>query len=420
MARYERAAMGEFYTVLRGMIVAVVIAIALPLVAQDHDTCLDCHNDPEFTGEDRNGSEISLHVDPDMFAASVHAENDCMDCHDDIDDPEDHPERLAPVRCEECHDDVQETLKASVHGNGDKATQDKPTCVQCHGKHHILSKDDPDSLVSKTKQAELCLSCHANPDVIKRNRFMADQKGLYEHGIHGQLTASGNLKAAICSDCHSGHGMRRAIDPAAKIHKLNVAKTCQPCHEEAYDAYAHGVHGQSLAGGVKDSPTCIDCHGEHDIIEAQSELARTSGSRMAVEVCNPCHESERLSKKYGLALGRASSYRNSYHGLASKGGVTQVANCGSCHGYHDILPSDDPQSSIHVDNLAQTCGDCHKNAGANFTKGRIHLVGEGGIVSAVAWVRRLYLVLIAVVIGLMVLHNGLDFWAEVRRKGMSS
>jgi len=85
-----------------------------------------------------------------------------------------------------------------------------------------------------------------------------------------------------------------------------------------------------------------------------------------------------------------------------------VANCASCHGFHDVLPSSDPRSSINPANIANTCGRCHPGAGQQLTKGYVHSPP-----TAKHWilplVKRFYLWLIALVIGFMLLHNGLDF-----------
>jgi hypothetical protein len=48
---------------------------------------------------------------------------------------------------------------------------------------------------------------------------------------------------------------------------------------------------------------------------------------------------------------RLVSYDSSYHGLAAMGGSQTVANCVSCNGAHNILPSSDPRSTINPKNL---------------------------------------------------------------------
>ena len=49
----------------------------------------------------------------------------------------------------------------------------------------------------------------------------------------------------------------------------------------------------------------------------------------------------------------SSSYLASYHGMASKVGSNTVANCASCHGVHNILPSSDPRSTINSRQLGE-------------------------------------------------------------------
>ena len=88
--------------------------------------------------------------------------------------------------------------------------------------------------------------------------------------------------------------------------------------------------------------------------------------------------------------GRVTSYMDSYHGLATEGGSVVAANCSSCHGVHNILPSSDPHSTINRANLDATCGKCHKGATQKFTLTKVHLEGVGARdVGSIAtrWVR---------------------------------
>jgi len=98
-----------------------------------------------------------------------------------------------------------------------------------------------------------------------------------------------------------------------------------------------------------------------------------------------------------------------------------VANCASCHGVHNILPSSDPKSTINKANLDTTCGQCHKGVTQKFTQNKVHMdrgVSKDMSSIAVRWVRLIYLPLIVLVIGAMFLHN-LILWrskAVARRK----
>jgi len=136
----------------------------------------------------------------------------------------------------------------------------------------------------------------------------------------------------------------------------------------------------------------------------------TISPSVGTDSCAKCHEGVTLTQEFGVASGRVSSYRDSYHGLASQLGSKVVANCASCHGVHNILPSSDTRSMINANNLQQTCGQCHVGASANFIKGKIHFASE--LVSThdmgargTQIVRWIYLPLIFLTIGGMALHN---------------
>src|SRR5262249_40893694 len=106
------------------------------------------------------------------------------------------------------------------------------------------------------------------------------------------------------------------------------------------------------------------------------------------------------------------------HGLASSLGSQVVANCASCHGVHNILPSSDPRSTINKANLVTTCGQCHPGVSEKFVLGKVHvdapLSADTGSL-AVRWIRKFYLGMIVAVIGSMLLHN-LIIW---RHKAIS-
>jgi cytochrome b subunit of formate dehydrogenase len=108
-----------------------------------------------------------------------------------------------------------------------------------------------------------------------------------------------------------------------------------------------------------------------------------------------------------------SSYLSSYHGMASKMGSVAVANCASCHGVHNILPSSYPRSTINHANLAKTCGQCHPGANDKFITSKVHLDGatqKADVGSKlIATISKFYVWMIVVVIGGMVLHNLIVF-----------
>ena len=110
------------------------------------------------------------------------------------------------------------------------------------------------------------------------------------------------------------------------------------------------------------------------------------------------------------------SFDASFHGMATKAGSETVANCASCHGVHNILPSTDPHSTINPKNLAATCGKCHPGAGSRFALGSIHQLPGGTEPKAVRWARAFYLFVIPLTIGLMFLHNLGDWMRKLAQR----
>jgi cytochrome b subunit of formate dehydrogenase len=128
--------------------------------------------------------------------------------------------------------------------------------------------------------------------------------------------------------------------------------------------------------------------------------------------CASCHARVKLSSEFGVAGNRVSSYLSSYHGMASRVGSSTVANCASCHGVHNILPSSDPRSTINHANLAKTCGQCHPGANEKFIARTVHIDGTQKAdvgTKVVGFISKLYIWMIVAVIGGMVLHNLIVF-----------
>ncbi len=286
--------------------------------------------------------------------------------------------------CTSCHDQGQK-LKVSAHGG--------IRCQDCHPKH----EEYPHS-AGIGKPA--CAGCHSS------------QARDYAQGVHGQAAKRGNAAAPDCGVCHGG--VHEVAPTGADVFRKAVPDTCGMCHEQILSHFKASVHGKAIAQGFMGAPVCTDCHGEHSIL-SKSNVASSVNARQIPETCGHCHGNVRLTQKFGLPPDRLTSFEASFHGLASKTGSQTVANCASCHGVHDILPSSDPRSTISPKNLPTTCGKCHAGAGKRFALGTIHL-GEGGREpEPLRWVRIFYLALIPGVIGFMLLHHGGDWVRKLVR-----
>ncbi|CUS78001.1 formate dehydrogenase, gamma subunit [Candidatus Kryptonium thompsonii] len=374
------------------------------------DVCLRCHSDKKIVHEHQ---EFVL-----KYKESIHAKYiNCSDCHTGhkvlkASDPNSTVARANIGRtCEKCHKQVALNYFESEHGKAFlSGFKSAPTCTDCHGEHDIMKVTSSESKISRANEIKVCLKCHLDdPDVRSRMTHTSAFIASYEKSIHGRLYHSGNQDAAVCSDCHGAHEMMKASDPNSRVYKFNVVSTCGNCHVKISNEFKESIHGVALAKGNLDSPTCTDCHGEHLILEPTDPRSPVAPRNVALQLCSKCHASVKLAEKYGLPSDKFRTFTDSYHGLNVRLGNVEAANCASCHGVHDILPSSDPRSSIHKANLVKTCGQCHPGANENFVKGRIHVTVASTDEKIIYWVSTIYIVLIVSVVGSMFVHNLLDW-----------
>ena len=124
-----------------------------------------------------------------------------------------------------------------------------------------------------------------------------------------------------------------------------------------------GTHGVLAEEGDPDAPVCLDCHSKHGTLGRTNPLSPTY-ARNVPDLCATCHrEGESVARRVGdlgYPQGIVGSYEMSIHGEGLiQSGLVVTATCDDCHTAHGPLPSDDPQSSIHPDNVSATCGVCH-------------------------------------------------------------
>ncbi len=276
--------------------------------------------------------------------------------------------------CSACHSQGKQ-LQTSAHASLD--------CTSCHAEHekypHPFGVPKP-----------ACAACHS--------QIAAE----HARSVHGRALRAGNAAAPTCSVCHgSAHETKNT--KSLEFHK-GVPETCGMCHAEITRQFRGSVHGVAVEKDVTAAPVCTDCHGEHSILSPKSAASPVSPGHVR-ETCAQCHGNVQLSRRFGLPADRIVSFDASFHGLAMKSGSQSVANCASCHGVHNILPSSDSRSSTNPKNLPATCGHCHPGAGKRFALGPIHQLEGRGEAPTVTWVRYGYRILIPLLVGLMLLHN---------------
>ncbi|HOX25488.1 MAG TPA: cytochrome c3 family protein [Candidatus Krumholzibacteria bacterium] len=353
------------------------------------------------------------------FAGSVHAdllesgELNCLSCHST------HKDEEAVGRfdggCGSCHDDVEQTYRSSVHRFGRlHGNEGAATCANCHQGHHVLAAGDPAAPIHPTNIPAMCGQCHGEETVVAANFVrLPITLAQYQESVHGKADKT-QIHAATCTDCHGVHDLQHAQHAESSINHFNLSRTCGKCHSAVADQYQNSIHGQAVAIGIADAPTCNDCHDEHLIRSPDDPQALTTPNQVSRKLCGSCHTDPEMAAKYGITAGVVESYLDSYHGWAVDRGGTLVATCVDCHTVHDIRSPLDPASSIHQEHVTDTCGKCHERSNETFARSYTHA-------SALAargpheWAKLIYLVLIGVVLGGMALHNLIVARYELRK-----
>jgi hypothetical protein len=308
-----------FFLCLAGLIVATIAALeTLPATAEttdavplaqnlDTEACLSCHETPGMQTTLPSGEPLYLSVDRTTYMESTHGQLGyaCVQCHTDITD--------FP------HDPLTATTRREF------TLQLYTSCAECH-------------------------------------------QGMYDatlDSVHQKALVAGNPEAAVCTDCHGSHDIGPPDQPRSLI-----PQTCERCHSQIYQRYEESVHGAALIGeGNPDVPSCIDCHGAHDIQGPSNGPFHL----FSPQICAECHADNELMNRYGVSTEVFETYVADFHGttvvLFEAIAPEQETNkpvCIDCHGVHDMRPIDDPESTVMRENLLGTCQKCHPDASANF------------------------------------------------------
>lgn len=244
-------------------------------------------------------------------------------------------------------------LADSVHGTGNP--EGALDCTDCHVEQRFPHEPETAQTVREyqIKRYESCKNCHEDE---------------YTHSgdsVHGAAIREGRLEAATCVDCHGSHDIQTPDEPRQRI-----SLTCGKCHGAVFEQYRTSVHGEALfVDSNPDVPTCIDCHGVHNINDPTTNLFRVRSP----ELCAKCHADAELMAKYDITPNVFDSYLTDFHGTTvalfeqqDPNVATNKAVCYDCHGVHDIARSDGEKSKVVRENLLTTCKQCHPNATADF------------------------------------------------------
>ena len=354
--------------------------------------CLECHSNLEQADHlQRNlrkleGDQFCLqcHESGAALSASVHNELVCEECHGAAHEIEASDEAV----CAECHRRASRIVGRSVHAG-------EAGCVDCHeSAHTVVASEDTQSPIAPVNQIKTCGACHQTPPELI-DGFLTS--------VHGKaLLVSGLDDAPACTDCHGSHKANAIDDDNAPTSHRNSPEMCGDCHALTFTVWSKGsAHGQAWGDGEQ-GPVCTTCHESHRIIPPGASQSRFSFP----ETCGNCH-----SEFY-------TTYRDSFHGKATDLDMAAAAICADCHTPHRNLPADDPRSSVHPENLAETCGACHGEMTASLLSFDPHNDPTDRHDSPEVYFTRLFMVgLLLAVFGFFALHDLL--WLQRSLVGMA-
>jgi hypothetical protein len=263
------------------------------------------------------------------------APNSCLDCHSALDAP------------------LQVTAEQFSH---DVHSQKGLNCASCHGGDPV--KMDMDAMakaagfrgkIQRNQIPALCGHCHSDGAYMRQFNpsLRTDQLSQYVTSVHGKLLAKGDVKVAVCTDCHGVHDLRAPRNAQSKVYPLNIAQTCARCHANAaymkghaiptdqFAKYSASVHHEALAvRGDLSAPTCTTCHGNHG--------AAPPGVGSVQNVCSTCHvfQNQMFEKSTHKAAFQAAS----------------LPGCIVCHNNHDISHPTDAKLGTGPQSV---CSQCH-------------------------------------------------------------
>jgi cytochrome b subunit of formate dehydrogenase len=331
-------------------------------VANVPGLCVRCHQE---------GSEVQLiyHIPQDSifenYSQSIHGEGlykkglvataVCTSCHTahhvlpHTDTRSSIAHGNVAQTCMDCHIRIEEVHRQLIRGElWEKEPHKVPVCVDCHEPHrarkvfYTLGMSDND-----------CLSCHGDSDIEPETQPGSDS--LFVDAA--QLVASRHSEIA-CVQCHTGGD----ASERRPCRTMDEQVDCSICHEAVVQTYNRSTHGTLAARGSPDAPVCADCHGNHGIAGRLQTEASTYSQNIP-ELCGQCHRAgEKAAVRYeGGQTEIIAHYEESIHGRGLlESGLVVTATCVDCHTAHGELPHENPASTVHRENVAGTCAQCHR------------------------------------------------------------
>jgi hypothetical protein len=227
----------------------------------------------------------------EKFHVSVHGQNSCQECHENVDEdshpnPDDvnkKPEDFFHVDdCFSCHDNISSDLDQGIHGARKiKDTEAYANCLKCHDPHYQGPIQEETGLFDPSMpRYEQCAACH-NPQLELPPWSAEDEACMNCHGyLDPEDVGAAERMRELCFHCHADQGTAAQRLTGKKVPLINpdeydstshAGVTCTICHPQA----AGGKHAMQMPGN------CGQCHLPHDEKVAHDLHALVS--------CEACH-----------------------------------------------------------------------------------------------------------------------------------
>lgn len=135
----------------------------------------------------------------------------------------------------------------------------------------------PLAVLAQETAEPVCIECHS-----KMPEKYSQPVKLWRGSVHAE-------NGIFCNGCHGGDpkDAANAMSPARGFlgapKESAIPAFCGRCHVGVMNDYLASAHGRMLGKG---GPTCVTCHGNHQVVKASLELINEKS-------CSRCHSFER-------------------------------------------------------------------------------------------------------------------------------
>ena len=187
--------------------------------------------------------------------------------------------------------------------------------------------------------------------------------------------------------------MLLALAVVASATAVQAQEDCLQCHGEVSSSIKQSAH------------SFLSCTGCHTNITGFPHPEGAGLDKIeSVTTCTTCHEGPITE-----------SYAHSFHSKAVALGSQKSATCADCHGAHNILGQDNPDSKVAKANIPTTCASCHGQASPGFSKGTEHFIlAPTGPGAPMYYTAKFFIWLTLITIAALVIHIELQLYHNLR------